>query len=406
MDTSDIEIKGDRQLFQTSGNNCNPVVILFNFKSFLTIKPIPENIDLVQTLKNMLWRVLKIIFVIFIFFVCFAQNVKCQQDVNSNQKFIYADTLVKAFFRNDYTKGNSDIPSEFRKVSEKKSFFGGKGFRYIQNINPEVVLGNNDYYVNIPKGSYLIVGFKNGIELNHHGDDLFIQGCQCSCGKKRIDSVMVSVSYNNKIYHRVGVAHDGVITGFDLKKINTSGRFRYVKIEGLSAVEHQYGYELMKVWSLVCISSPTIENEKDSLFKNEDKGIPSATPFLSKKVTLSDVFFNLNDSTLNENEVTSLDTVIHDLSEKKNVEIRVSGYTDTRGRDEFNYILSLGRARAVARMLVESGIDKRVIKVIGYGETRLLNPENGEAPENRRVEIEYISIKTVSDTLTGSPENR
>jgi outer membrane protein OmpA-like peptidoglycan-associated protein len=345
---------------------------------------------------------------VFIFsLVLFKPHAQCQPETDNKKQLVYADTLVKAFFKNGYTKGNSDIPPEYRKVSEKKSFFGGKGFSYIQNINPDLVLGDNDYYVNIPKGSFLIVGFKNGIELNPEGNDLFIQGCQCSCGKKGIDSVMVSVSYNNKIYHKVGIAHDGVITGFDLKNISTSRRFRYVKIEGLSAVEHQYGYELMKVWSLSCVSSPVIETENDSFLKNEGKSITPATPFLIKKLSLRDVFFNLNDSTLNENEVTSLDSVIHDLSEKKIVEIRVSGYTDTRGADKFNYILSLGRARAVARMLEESGIDKRVIKVTGYGETRLLNPDDGEAPENRRVEIEikYESIKTDSDTLIEPPEN-
>lgn len=350
----------------------------------------------------------KVNIILFTFCVLFDQEAKCQQDANCNQQLVCADTLVKAFFRNGYIKRNSGIPSEFRKVSEKRSFFGGKGFSYIQNINPDLVLGNNDYYVNIPKGSFLIVGFKNGIELNPRGDDLYIHGCQCSCGKEGIDSVMVSVSYNNKTYHKVGVAYDGTITGFDLTKINASRRFRYVKIEGLSAVEHQYGFELMKVWSLSCMSLPMIERGKDSLFKNEDKVITSTNTFLSKKVFLSDIFFNLNDSTLNEKKPYTLDTVFHDLYEKKIVEIRVSGYTDTCGGEAFNYVLSLGRARTVARMLEESGIDKQLIKIIGYGETKLLNSENGEAPENRRVAIEivYVSIKTDSDTMTRTPEVR
>jgi len=70
--------------------------------------------------------------------------------------------------------------------------------------------------------------------------------------------------------------------------------------------------------------------------------------------------------------------------------ILIKGHTDSDGKDEYNLVLSLNRARAVKSYLVEHfSIPESKLKIYGYGKTMPLlpdiNPVNKQI--NRRVEI-------------------
>ncbi|HHM04255.1 MAG TPA: OmpA family protein [Gammaproteobacteria bacterium] len=67
---------------------------------------------------------------------------------------------------------------------------------------------------------------------------------------------------------------------------------------------------------------------------------------------------------------------------------RVEGHTDAVGSEEYNLSLSQKRALAVQSYLVlEHGIPLERIKVVGKGETELLDPEHPDSGVNRRVAI-------------------
>jgi outer membrane protein OmpA-like peptidoglycan-associated protein len=66
----------------------------------------------------------------------------------------------------------------------------------------------------------------------------------------------------------------------------------------------------------------------------------------------------------------------------------VAGYTDVKGSDAFNQNLSERRADAVKRYLAEKyHIDAANLVTVGYGKTRLKNPSDPGAAENRRVQV-------------------
>jgi outer membrane protein OmpA-like peptidoglycan-associated protein len=66
----------------------------------------------------------------------------------------------------------------------------------------------------------------------------------------------------------------------------------------------------------------------------------------------------------------------------------VNGHTDSKGSDEYNLSLSQKRANAVATYLVsQHDIEPGRLKAIGLGEMALKDVNDGESPENRRVEI-------------------
>lgn len=69
--------------------------------------------------------------------------------------------------------------------------------------------------------------------------------------------------------------------------------------------------------------------------------------------------------------------------------LSVFGYTDDVGSDEYNQQLSLRRAEAVQRYLVQSGIDPAIINRKGYGKSSPVSSSSAAAAraKNRRVEI-------------------
>ncbi|MCK5830447.1 MAG: OmpA family protein [Methylococcales bacterium] len=72
--------------------------------------------------------------------------------------------------------------------------------------------------------------------------------------------------------------------------------------------------------------------------------------------------------------------------------VEVSGHTDSRGDDAYNYILSKQRAQSVVTLLIKNGLRADRLHMEGYGETRPIannNTKQGQA-NNRRIELKYL----------------
>ena len=65
----------------------------------------------------------------------------------------------------------------------------------------------------------------------------------------------------------------------------------------------------------------------------------------------------------------------------------IIGYTDARGSDDYNLVLSQRRSEAVVRYLVARGIPAARLMPIGRGERELADPAQPEGAINRRVEV-------------------
>lgn len=108
------------------------------------------------------------------------------------------------------------------------------------------------------------------------------------------------------------------------------------------------------------------------------------------KYTLSsDLLFPSNSSFLTEkakSELTKLATV---LKQEKTKKIRVDGYTDATGTEEYNVWLSDKRAASVKKYLEEAGVSGSRISTKGFGPSNPVG--NNKTPEgrqkNRRVEV-------------------
>ncbi len=68
-----------------------------------------------------------------------------------------------------------------------------------------------------------------------------------------------------------------------------------------------------------------------------------------------------------------LDKVVAVMNNDSTINIEVDAYTDPRGSDEFNFILSQKRADAAVEYMVFQGISKSRLVGIGFGKTRQIN---------------------------------
>ncbi len=111
-------------------------------------------------------------------------------------------------------------------------------------------------------------------------------------------------------------------------------------------------------------------------------------------IRLHNIFFETNSYKLKPESFVELNKVVHFLKTNPNLEIEVSGHTDSIGTYQYNMQLSEKRARAVADYLIKQGIDPGRLQVKGYGFTR---PEASNRTEkgrrlNRRVEIKILKL--------------
>ncbi|WP_207062902.1 OmpA family protein [Motiliproteus sp. SC1-56] len=106
-------------------------------------------------------------------------------------------------------------------------------------------------------------------------------------------------------------------------------------------------------------------------------------------LTLGDVLFDLNETKLKasgERTIASLAEFMQQYEERR---VRVEGYTDSTGDEDYNQKLSELRAMAVYDALLGEGIASDRVEVQGYGEAYPVASNDTKAGRqlNRRVEI-------------------
>ncbi len=108
------------------------------------------------------------------------------------------------------------------------------------------------------------------------------------------------------------------------------------------------------------------------------------------KITMnSEVSFDLNSAEINPPFRTTLDKVADILNRYPRTTIRILGYTDSTGSEEYNLHLSSRRAQSVAWYLQDRNVAPSRIRTEGRGESnpRASNATAAGRQLNRRVEI-------------------
>lgn len=103
----------------------------------------------------------------------------------------------------------------------------------------------------------------------------------------------------------------------------------------------------------------------------------------------SDQYFRSGTSTLTPQGVQHIAKIARVINQYPNQMVIVSGHTDSSGNAQYNQRLSEDRARAVAQVLQQNGVNGNRIQYAGYGDQYPVadNQSSGGKSQNRRVEI-------------------
>ena len=139
-----------------------------------------------------------------------------------------------------------------------------------------------------------------------------------------------------------------------------------------------------------CPNEPeTFNNYKD------DDGCPDEVPAEVKKFTgvIEGINFKTGSAEILAGSYVLLDRAVKVLQDYPDVNLEISGHTDSRGKADYNRDLSQRRADSVKTYFVQRGIASARLQSIGYGLTRPIadNKTSSGRATNRRTEFRLIN---------------
>ena len=102
--------------------------------------------------------------------------------------------------------------------------------------------------------------------------------------------------------------------------------------------------------------------------------------------------FEVGTAKLTDDSRVSLNAIAKELLQHPSVKISISGHASSEGPKALNEQLSEQRAREVAKLLIQAGVDENRLSVSSYGISRPVAPNDSEENRrlNRRVEFDVI----------------
>ncbi|MDW5289140.1 OmpA family protein [Formosa sp. PL04] len=128
------------------------------------------------------------------------------------------------------------------------------------------------------------------------------------------------------------------------------------------------------------------------LQQNEVNIVPGTD--LAKVLNIPNIYFDFDKSNIRKDAEVELQKILEALIQYPNLKLDIRSYTDSRGNDNYNMILSTKRAQSTMSYLINKNIDESRLSAKGFGETQLVNKcSNGvacteeEQQANRRSEF-------------------
>lgn len=163
--------------------------------------------------------------------------------------------------------------------------------------------------------------------------------------------------------------------------------------EGIASVDQTMTDETensKEIKEIIPINQSGLVDLKDQLTN-------TGTPPFDAIFVLENIKFQPEKYMVTPENSTSLEELVIIMNEHPNLNVEIAAHTESIGDDRENMIISIKRATAVAGYLIRRKIDTDRVKVMGYGETQLLNHCSNDVDcseedhiVNQRVEVRIM----------------
>lgn len=126
-----------------------------------------------------------------------------------------------------------------------------------------------------------------------------------------------------------------------------------------------------------------IEDQLIKFIQSDEYKNGTADSLKEKWFSFDDLNFKFNSTELVPESKRQLDNIVAILKAYPDVKIKIGGYTDKKGNDAANKILSDDRAKAVKAALDKAGVAAQVPEAEGYGEEFAKVPETASDEERQ-----------------------
>lgn len=264
-----------------------------------------------------------------------------------------------------------------------------------------------------PESQYEIVASKENystetrnpstLELTENGE--YIIPLKRTVWKRMLNGIVINSETNDPIVGSRILVYN-LTTGGDPVEY-------FSDAEGKFSFEIDCSHEFKITAEKASFSGDTVD--LTGLLETCKQGDVSTTLKLTPAMRLVHVYFDFDKSNLRLDEsLADLQGLKRILMDNANYTAELRGHTDSRGSSAYNKALSVRRAKAVVKWLVDNGIDKNRLVAVGLGETQLVNNcSNGvrcselEHQLNRRTEFTLISkiieIKEINSSGLSAP---
>jgi peptidoglycan-associated lipoprotein len=113
----------------------------------------------------------------------------------------------------------------------------------------------------------------------------------------------------------------------------------------------------------------------------------------SRKLAAGKVYyFDFNSNQVRDSDMPAISANAKKLAAQPGMNVLMEGHTDPRGSREYNIGLGERRAKAVAEVLTQKGVEPSQIRVVSYGAEKLASAGHTDADyqQDRRAVLVYV----------------
>ncbi len=171
-----------------------------------------------------------------------------------------------------------------------------------------------------------------------------------------------------------------------LQLSTASGKFKL-----LVAPNQKYGYTASAKGYFP--SSGEFDLTKMTLGQDLEAEILLSPVAVGEAIRLDNIYFSVSKYDLLPSSFLQLDQLVKWLQDNPKSEIRVEGHTDSAGDFDENVKLSLNRANAVKKYLIDKGIESVRVEAKGFGPTRPATKGTSDAERQKNRRVEFVVVK-------------